>query len=275
MLLEASRGRSPGAAFLAISMLSHTAAPGSSTPIWYSESPSLARTTAARILQGLRADPALVHQTLQRLLTVTEKAVHSHAASRLGGLDRATWTNLKEMTVANAGVQERIALGEHQRQGERGARFPHLAVEPLPEDLPVGVADCGEGVAAPGFRRHTAGFHPLGRGVGEQMLENHLGGLEAAVSIRQGHQDARGADGEEHRVLVGIGVNVCLLRTSHGDGDGGRTLRDRIGRTDLQVLAPAKQCGSHLFPASPALPRRRFAAKRQIWVSCWRASVSR
>jgi hypothetical protein len=176
---------------------------------------------------------------------VTEKTVHSHGGSRLGKLGDVTCPNLKEMTVAHAGVQERIALGEHQRQGERGSRFSHLGVDPLSEDLPVGIADSGEGVTAPGGRRHTAGFHPLGPGVGAQMLENDLGGLEAAVSIRQGHQDARSTDAEEHRVLVGIGVNVCLLRTPHGDGDGGRTLRDRIGRTDLQVLASAKERRSH------------------------------
>ena len=105
------------------------------------------------------------------------------------------------------------------------------------------------------------------------MFEYHLGGLEAPVSIRQGHQDAHGADGEEHRVLVGIAVNVCLLRTPHGDGDGGRPLRDRIGRADLEVLAPAKERRSHLVSTMPAPPGRGLAAKRRV--SSSRAWVSR
>jgi hypothetical protein len=176
------------------------------------------------------------------------------------------------MAVSDAGVEERIALGEHQRERERGARSSHLGVEPFPEDLSVGVADRGEGVALPGARRHAAGLHPLGSGVGEQMLENHLGGLEAAVSIRQGRQDARAAHREEDRVLVGIGVDVGLLRTPHGDGDRDRSLRDHIGHADLQVLAPAKERRSHRVSTPPG---RSLAARRRMRVSRWRASTDR
>ena len=203
---------------------------------------------------------------------MTQEGLQSHGGLALGEVDHSTGADPEEMAVAEAGVEEFIGLGNHECHGERGSRFPDLRVESLLEDLPVGVTDCGECVAAPGRRRDTAALHPLGPRVSEQVLEDDLGGLEAPVSVRHRHQDARGADGEEDGVFVGIGVRVFLLCAPHGDGDGGRTLRHRVDRAEFQMLASAKERRSHLISAAPAALRGEPGAKRRTCVSRSRTS---
>jgi hypothetical protein len=207
------------------------------------------------------AQPALGGQRGGRLYAVTQEV--EGAVGRTGQVAHARGVGDEEVAVAHGGEEQGVLLGQRQGQGERGPRAARVGGQALAQDLGVGIAEHGQRVALPRGGARPAGLDPVGRGMGQQVLEEHLRGLESPVPVGHRQERPRAAQGEARRVLVGIRVGIDLSRTADGERDGRRALGDGVDGAQLQVLATAQESGPHAPAGSGPPPRGRGLVAKQ------------
>ena len=123
----------------------------------------------------------------------------------------------EDMAVSDGCVVEAV-LGRHHPGQRQGGAGPELrAAGDLSQDLIVGIVEDRQGVQLPAFGIDDVALGPMGRRVGEDVVDGDFRGFESTVAVGDADDPARFSVGEERSVFVGIGVRIALFEAALGE----------------------------------------------------------